>query len=193
MNLAITNNNNFNLTAVFAALALHLTIIALNFLPSTPTIIQRQAIQISFVAPSSKQENSSFQQKIINEQALIKVEKKQEKIASGRETSGITAQDATATNSAQTDAIFDAAYLNNPAPHYPLIAKKRGIQGKVLLEVLVSEKGEALNVKIFESSGSSILDGEAFKTVKNWRFVPAKKAGREIASVVLVPIEFKIV
>lgn len=193
MNLAIQSYKSFNPVAVLAALFLHLLIIALYFLPASPTVISHQAIQVSFVAPSTKAQNKNIEEVVKDDKALTKIEKTKETQVSSRETSGVVHQDATALNSAETEAVFDAAYLNNPVPSYPIIAKKRGIQGKVLLEVAVSEKGEALNVKIYQSSGSKILDESALKTVKNWRFVAAKKSGKEVASTVLVPIEFKIV
>lgn len=95
--------------------------------------------------------------------------------------------------SVESEPIYNAEYLNNPAPLYPPIAKTRGIEGKVLLEVLVNENGGASKVKIINSSGSNLLDESAFEAVKNWKFVPAKKFGKNIEAKILIPIEFKII
>jgi TonB family protein len=95
-------------------------------------------------------------------------------------------------NNAYIEPIFDAKYLNNPIPNYPINARSRGIEGKVLLQVLVSKTGEPLKIIIYASSGSNILDESAFETVSNWRFVPAIKGDQAIEAVVIVPIEFKL-
>ena len=96
-------------------------------------------------------------------------------------------------NNVQSEPIFDAKYLNNPAPLYPTTARDRGIEGKILLEVVVKEDGSALNVKLITSSGSSLLDESAIEAVKNWQFIPAKKFGKFVQAKVIVPIEFKII
>lgn len=96
-------------------------------------------------------------------------------------------------NQAQIEPIYNAVELNNPSPIYPAIAKSRGISGKVVLEVLVSQDGKALNVKIFSSSGSDILDDSALETVSNWNFVPAKRFGNNVLAKIYVPIEFKLI
>lgn len=95
-------------------------------------------------------------------------------------------------NNSYVEPIFDAKYLNNPIPNYPINARSRGIEGKVLLQVLVSKTGEPLKIIIYSSSGSNILDESAFETVSNWRFVPAMQADQAIEAVVIVPIEFKL-
>lgn len=87
---------------------------------------------------------------------------------------------------------FGAAYLNNPAPQYPSIAKRLGEQGQVLLRVFVSADGLAKEVKIHTSSGSKILDQSALAAVRHWRFIPAKQGDSAVAAWVQVPIVFKL-
>ena len=93
----------------------------------------------------------------------------------------------------QTEPQFDAKYLNNPAPIYPKTARQYGIQGKVLLVVIVKDNGAPLSVDIASSSGSEILDYAAIEAVRNWHFIPASKDGINVQASVIVPIEFKIV
>ncbi len=93
----------------------------------------------------------------------------------------------------QTEPQFDAKYLNNPAPIYPKNAHQYGIQGKVLLAVIVKDNGVPLSVDVASSSGSEILDYAAIEAVKNWHFIPANKDGVNVQASVIVPIEFKIV
>ena len=90
------------------------------------------------------------------------------------------------------DARFDADYLENPSPPYPPQSRRIGEEGEVVLSVLVSADGLAQAVSIKTSSGSSRLDEAALRTVRQWRFIPATRAGQAIESRVLVPILFKL-
>lgn len=87
---------------------------------------------------------------------------------------------------------FDAAYLQNPPPVYPALARRLGEQGRVLLRVRVSAEGAADRVELNASSGSPRLDGAALETVRRWRFVPARQGEQPIAAWVLVPISFSL-
>ncbi|WP_265949242.1 energy transducer TonB [Dechloromonas sp. A34] len=87
---------------------------------------------------------------------------------------------------------FDADYLKNPAPAYPPLSRRMGEEGKVILRVSVTPQGSADSVEIKTSSGSSRLDEAAQKTVRNWKFIPAKRGDLAVQSWVLVPIIFKL-
>lgn len=88
--------------------------------------------------------------------------------------------------------VFDAAYLRNPAPLYPLMSRKRGERGRVLLRVRVNPEGAAEEVLLGDSSGFARLDEAAAAAVRQWRFVPAREGERPVAAWVLVPIEFSM-
>lgn len=91
-----------------------------------------------------------------------------------------------------SQARFDADYLKNPAPAYPPLSRRMGEEGKVILRVLVNPQGTADSVDIKTSSGSVRLDEAAQKTVRNWKFIPAKRGDTAVQSWVLVPIIFKL-
>lgn len=91
-----------------------------------------------------------------------------------------------------SSARFDADYLRNPPPPYPPMSRRMGETGKVLLRVLVNADGTAANVELKTSSGSSRLDDSALRTVRRWRFVPAKRGDTPVQSWVVVPIIFKL-
>jgi periplasmic protein TonB len=85
------------------------------------------------------------------------------------------------------------AYGENPAPTYPLAARRLGLEGVVLLTVMVGPDGRPLDVSVERSSGHAVLDESAVDTVRSrWRFVPARRDGAPIASRVTVPIRFKL-
>ncbi len=87
---------------------------------------------------------------------------------------------------------FGAAYLNNPAPEYPALARRKGEQGRVLLKVLVSETGMAEKVQVDTSSGFGKLDQAAVEAVKKWSFIPARRSNQPVSAYVLVPIKFSL-
>lgn len=91
-----------------------------------------------------------------------------------------------------SQARFDADYLKNPAPAYPPLSRRMGEEGKVILRVSVNPQGTADSVEIRTSSGSPRLDEAAQKTVRNWKFIPAKRGETAMQSWVLVPIIFKL-
>lgn len=87
---------------------------------------------------------------------------------------------------------FDADYLRNPAPPYPAMSRRLREQGKVFLRVRVTPEGAAGDLEIKTSSGSARLDASALRTVRHWRFIPARRGGAAVASWVVVPIIFKL-
>lgn len=87
---------------------------------------------------------------------------------------------------------YNAAYLDNPPPSYPPLARRNGEQGRVLLRVHVTAGGVAEAVELRTSSGSPRLDQAALETVKRWRFVPARQGDQPVAAWVLVPINFTL-
>lgn len=91
-----------------------------------------------------------------------------------------------------TQASVGANYGYNPKPKYPSIARSRGWEGKVILQVHVSADGDAQQVSVSQSSGHDILDEAAVNAVEGWRFVPAKRGDKAVASTVNVPINFKL-
>jgi protein TonB len=91
-----------------------------------------------------------------------------------------------------SDARFDADYLRNPSPPYPPLSRRMGEEGKVILRVSVNPQGSADVVEVRSSSGSNRLDESALKTVRNWKFIPAKRGDTAVQSWVLVPIIFKL-
>ncbi|MBI5007149.1 MAG: energy transducer TonB [Nitrosomonadales bacterium] len=87
---------------------------------------------------------------------------------------------------------YRADYLNNPRPPYPMVARRMGYHGKVVLNVEVLAEGRAGEVKLHQSCGYDILDNAAIQTVKTWRFTPARRFGQPVTQWFLVPIKFSL-
>lgn len=87
---------------------------------------------------------------------------------------------------------FGVGYLHNPKPSYPMMARRRGLEGIVRLDVRVSVDGIPTAVKVRESSGHESLDEAATTAVWHWKFVPAKRGGEPIEDTVVVPVRFRL-
>lgn len=87
---------------------------------------------------------------------------------------------------------YNAAYLSNPPPTYPLSARRRGVEGTVLVRAEVAANGECLRAELKKSSGAEMLDLAALEAVRKWRFVPAKRGSQAVVAWVEVPITFKL-
>lgn len=87
---------------------------------------------------------------------------------------------------------FNAAYLNNPPPPYPPAARRRGMEGQVIVRAEVQSDGTCSRAELKQGSGHGLLDQAALEAVKKWRFVPARKGNQSVAAWVDVPITFKL-
>lgn len=83
-------------------------------------------------------------------------------------------------------------YRVNPPPKYPRVARRRGNQGTVVVEVLVDESGRVGDLRMIKSSGYNNLDKAAITAVKKWTFEPGSKNGRRVAMWVRVPVRFQL-
>ena len=91
-----------------------------------------------------------------------------------------------------TQPLFNAAYLRNTPPRYPMAARRNGEQGTVMLKVFVTREGAATSVTVERSSGSRSLDSAATETVRSWRFAPARQGDQAVEAWVIVPVEFRL-
>ena len=85
---------------------------------------------------------------------------------------------------------YQAAYLNNPPPAYPMAARRMGWQGRVVLNVEVLASGLPGQVRLYRSSGHDVLDNAAIQAVRGWRFTAARQDGQVVTKWFLVPIPF---
>ncbi len=74
---------------------------------------------------------------------------------------------------------------------YPFIAKKNGIEGKVIIQFKILKDGKVKNIKIVKSSGSKILDKSAIKAILSSVPFPGfpKNLGKNSLTI-KVPINF---
>jgi TonB family protein len=70
-------------------------------------------------------------------------------------------------------------------------ARRRGIEGDVVLEIVVKADGLVGSVRVMRSLGAG-LDQRATDAVRQWRFSPARRQGTAVDVVVEVAVEFKL-
>lgn len=80
------------------------------------------------------------------------------------------------------------AVLYGPIPPYPPLARERGQEGKVTLDVTIGLDGIPSRVTVARSSGAALLDEQAVTTVQTWRF--RNDSGRTLT--LAVPIVFEL-
>lgn len=83
--------------------------------------------------------------------------------------------------------------LTRELPAYPQEARSAGVEGRVILDVVVDANGKVSEAEIAESSGNEALDEAALKAIKKWSFEPGQKDGQEAACRVKIPVEFKLI
>ena len=81
--------------------------------------------------------------------------------------------------------------LREVKPDYSEDARKRGIEGDVVLEIIVRSDGSVGSVKVLQGLGAG-LDQRAVDAVRQWRFSPARRLGTPVDVVVEVAVEFKL-
>jgi len=77
-------------------------------------------------------------------------------------------------------------------PRYPENLRKREIEGKVHLKVLINKEGKTIQVEMHTSSGYQGFDREAVQSVYKWQFEPAKLGNTDRDSWVLIPVIFRL-
>lgn len=81
--------------------------------------------------------------------------------------------------------------LREVRPDYTEDARRRGVEGDVVLEIVVRADGSVGNVKVLRGLGSG-LDQRAAEAVRQWRFSPARRFGTPVDVMVEVAVEFKL-
>ncbi|MFQ5865204.1 MAG: energy transducer TonB [bacterium] len=75
---------------------------------------------------------------------------------------------------------------------YPEIARKAGIEGKVIVQVLVSEKGEVIRTKVIKTLGHSGCDEAAVRAIRSVKWKPALQRDKPVKVWVAIPVIFRL-
>lgn len=75
---------------------------------------------------------------------------------------------------------------------YPRRARSRGLEGQVIVRANVTPTGHVSSLQVHRSSGHDVLDKAALRSVKQWVFKPAMKNNIAVASIVQIPVTFRL-
>ncbi|MGE0095959.1 MAG: TonB family protein [Alphaproteobacteria bacterium] len=81
---------------------------------------------------------------------------------------------------------------STPYPPYPMVARRNGYQGRVVVRLAVAADGHATDAEVLQSSGYDVLDQSAVDTLKDWKLEPALAGGRPVPGSVNVPVRFRL-
>jgi protein TonB len=74
---------------------------------------------------------------------------------------------------------------------YPDFARKAGIEGQVILQFVVDERGNVSNVQVLRGV-HKLLDEEAIRAIGEMRFRPGKQRGKAVKVRMTQPVRFRL-
>ncbi len=81
--------------------------------------------------------------------------------------------------------------VSGSPPEYTIEARKAQVQGVVILETVIDEKGNVTDVKILKGLPEG-LDEAALEAVRTWKFSPAKMDGKPVPVLYVLTVNFTI-
>lgn len=75
--------------------------------------------------------------------------------------------------------------------HYPDMARRAGIQGRVYVKFIINEQGNVVDPKVIRGIGGG-CDEAALEAVKKAKFIPGMQRGRPVKVWYTIPIVFKL-
>lgn len=78
------------------------------------------------------------------------------------------------------------------APGYPAKAKRMGIEGKVVVQLVVDIKGEPRNCTVRSADPPGYFEDPAVEAAGKMRFIPGKINGRPVNTLVMLPFAFQL-
>ncbi|MCW8327752.1 energy transducer TonB [Photobacterium sp. SDRW27] len=104
----------------------------------------------------------------------------------------VKAQAASGVNSSPK-LVTQPTFSTSPSPvKYPRLAKRRGIEGQVMVEVWLDPNGKQIKHTLVKSSGAQVLDKAALEAIKRWHFSSHIIDGQAIAHRVQIPVRFEL-
>jgi len=77
-------------------------------------------------------------------------------------------------------------------PVYPEIAQEAGIEGVVIVQAFIDEKGRVKETLILKGVPNTGLDEAAMEAIKKTRFKPAKQRERSVGVWISIPVNFRL-
>ena len=157
---------------------------------STNKVETKQLQNINYTSISDvnrmKTQNYDIEQIVYNSQNQIKSKFNKESNVNTNTTNPTS-------KNIKSRAKYKIGTIENPHPEYPLIARKKGWQGRLLLAVHIDKNGNVLNVHVKETSGFEVLDKVSVKTIRDWKFLPARHGDSNVEDNINIPVSFILI
>lgn len=83
------------------------------------------------------------------------------------------------------------AFIRREVPAYPLLARRLGKEGKVVLRLLIDKDGMLHNIEVIEQSGFGFTEA-AIAAIQKSTFSPAYRNGEKLASKAILSVRFNL-
>lgn len=85
-------------------------------------------------------------------------------------------------------------FISKPDPGYPVLAKKLGYRGEMVVKVrlLINEEGKVQEIKFYTKKDKYGFCNEVEKTVSNWKLTPVKVGNKTVKMYLFKSFRFKI-
>jgi protein TonB len=77
-------------------------------------------------------------------------------------------------------------------PKYPAAAVRDKIEGRVLLEAIVTRDGRVTNVKVIAAEPPGLFDDAAIASFRQWQYPPRRPGDPDCPGPVQMALEFKL-
>ncbi|MFL3009097.1 MAG: TonB family protein [Candidatus Neomarinimicrobiota bacterium] len=77
-------------------------------------------------------------------------------------------------------------------PIYPEIAQEAGIEGVIVVQAFIDEKGRVKETQILKGVPNTGLDEAAMDAIRKTRFKPAKQRERAVGVWISIPVNFRL-
>ncbi|GEM_PF-6859229 len=181
---SIFRDKSFQISLGFA-LAMHTLV--LFSAKSSPVTINSEISVSNSQAKLQLNMQKRVKKKPVKKKKLVK---KSKKLVAKKEV--IIEQEVTKPQAAIMKTRLNKTSMHAPKPRYPRMAVKRGIEGSVVVKILINEQGLPYEVSVLKSSGFKVLDDAAKKTAMQWKFSPALVDGKPVKSQNHQPFVFSL-
>lgn len=77
-------------------------------------------------------------------------------------------------------------------PKYPDLARQGGVEGTVLVEVIIGFDGSVETAKVIQAEPAGFFEEAAMAAAKQWKFSPAKQRDKPVRVRYQIPFRFKL-
>jgi periplasmic protein TonB len=83
------------------------------------------------------------------------------------------------------------AFIHRKMPFYPILARRLGKEGKVILKLLIDRNGRLQNVEVVEHAEFGFTEA-AVAAVKKSTYAPASRNGENVTTRAILPVRFRL-